>query len=395
MFEKTSSIIKDPSKFDYDYVPENLVHREMQMGELENMFRPLVEYSRPCNAFLMGSVGTGKTVTAKRFCQDMRVYCSDKGIPLDVIYVNCRNSNSEAAVMLQIIRTFDPGHPERGFSTEEMARIMKNHLLKNKRALVLIFDEVDVLLKKNTVDIIYQITRLSDDVNKPAPVSLILISQVSVYELMDEASASTFRRSTMIKFDKYSFSELRTIVEQRAAEALIPGKISSDTLDQIAESSEEYGDARMAIELLERASNIAEQEDVGEVTVENVRAAKATIYSVVSESKLTGFDINRKLALLSVARAMKQNVTIPISAAEKTYAIVCEEYEVPARKHTQFWIYIQDLEKVGLLKTRVVSDGKGRSTMVSLPDIPAKVLAKKMADLLDAESKGQGGSYEM
>lgn len=395
MFDKTSSIVKNPTVFGYDYVPKNLVNRGRQMQELEVLFRPLAEYGRPCNAFLMGSVGTGKTVTAKRFTSDMRDYFASKGTPMDIIYVNCRSNNSENAVLLHLIHHFDPGHPDRGFSTEEMSRILSNNLIKNKKSLVIILDEVDILLKKNTVDLIYQITRLSDEVSKPAPVSLILISQLSVYSLMDEASVSTFRRSTMVKFDKYTYEELRQIVSERAEEALIPGRISEEALDQIADSSEEFGDARMAIELLEEAANIAERESQGEVTVENVRAAKAHIYSVVSESKIKDLDIKRKIALLAVARAMKQNVTIPISAAEKTYAIVCEEYGVPARKHTQFWSYIQDLEKIGLVKTKVSSDGKSRTTMISLPDIPSKELAKKMEEILDSDSKDFGDSYEM
>lgn len=225
MFEKASSIIKDPSRFEYDYVPKNLVNRQDQMHDLEVLFRPLVEYDRTCNAFLMGPVGTGKTVTAKRFCQDMKDYCAGRGMALDIIYINCRNNSSENSVILNLIRYFDKGYPERGFSVEDMARVLKNHLVKNKKPLVVILDEVDVLLKKSTVDIIYQITRLSDDTSKPAPVSIILISQQSIYSMMDDATASTFRRTTMVRFDRYSREELRQIAKERAEEALLPGKV--------------------------------------------------------------------------------------------------------------------------------------------------------------------------
>jgi len=107
-------------------------------------------------------------------------------------------------------------------------------------------------------------------------------------------------------------------------------------------------------------------------------------------------DINKKIALLSVARAMKQNVVIPISSAEKTYAIVCEEFDVPARRHTQFWKYIQDLEKIGLVRTRVMTEGKnGRSTKISLPDIPSKVLAKKVEEMVENDLRTMGASDEM
>jgi len=387
MFEKASSIIKDSSILDYDYVPKNLVNREEQMHDLEVLFRPLAQSGRSCTAFLTGSVGTGKTATAKRFCQDMTEYCAAQGKPIRVLYVNCRNTNSESAVLLHLIRYFDAGYPDRGFSVEEMARVLRVHLVSNRQNMVVILDEVDILLKKSTVDIVYQLTRFSDDLNQAASVSLIMISQISIFDYLDAASASTFRRSTTVKFNKYSREELRQIVAIRAEEALFPGRISEEALDQIADSSEEYGDARMAIELLDRAANMAEDDVSGEVTVENIRAAKAMIFSSVSESKLDSLDINRKIVLLAVSRAMKQNVTIMTATAEKTYAVVCEEYEVPARKHTQFWVYIQDLEKMGLLKTRVSADGKGRTTMISLPDIPSKVLAKKLEEILDKENR--------
>ncbi len=150
----------------------------------------------------------------------------------------------------------------------------------------------------------------------------------------------------------------------------------------------------MAVELLERSAIIAEGMTDGEITVENVREAKASIYSMVSESKIRSLDLNKKLILLAVARAMKQNVVIPLSSAEKTYAVVCEEYDVPARKHTQFWSHVQGLEKVSLVRTKVSSDGNGRSTLISLPDIPSKVLAKKLEEILD-EEMGSGDSDEM
>ena len=101
----------------------------------------------------------------------------------------------------------------------------------------------------------------------------------------------------------------------RAEEALYPGRITDEALDLIAENAADYGDARLAIELLDRAANIAEEDSEGEVTIEHVRAAKAMIYSSVSEGRLRSLDINRMLVLLAVARAMKQNPSIPSASA--------------------------------------------------------------------------------
>ncbi len=380
MFDRKSSIIRDGSVLDYAYVPKNLVHREEQISRLEMLFRPLAMDSRACSAFLTGGVGTGKTVTAKRFCSDMGEFLASKGRPVDTVYINCRNV-SEAGALLQLIRHYDKGFPERGFSSDEMARILSQHIASNSRGLVVILDEVDVLLKKGTTDIVYQLTRARTD--QAAPVSLIMISQDSIEMLLDEASLSTFRRTNSVKFGRYSRTELKAIITERAELALIIGTYSDDSLELIAEHASEFGDARMAIELLDRAANIAEDDDGGEITTEHVRAAKAMIYSSVSESKLRDLDINRMIVLLATARAMKKNLSIPSSTIEKTYAIVCEEYDVPARKHTQFWTYLQDLDKQGIIRITIINDSSGRTAMVSLPDIPSKVLAEKMENLLD------------
>ena len=380
MFDRKSTIIRDGSVLDFSYVPRNLVSRGMQISRLETLFRPLALEGRQCSALLVGSVGTGKTVTARRFCSDMSAFMASEGRPVDTVYINCRNS-SEAGTLVQLIRHYDKGFPERGFSADEMARVLAQHFATNERSLVVILDEVDVLFKKGSTDLVYQLMRSRADAK--AQISLIMITQEPVDRYLDEASHSTFRRTNTVRFDKYSEEELTEIASSRAEEALYPGRYTEDSIRLIAEESAEYGDARMAIELLDRAANIAEEDDAGEMTTEHVRAAKAMIYSSISDSKLRSLDVNRMLVLLAVARAMKSKLSVPSSAVEKTYAIACEEYGVAARKHTQFWTYLQDLEKLGAVRLSIDRDQSGKVSIVSLPDIPSKILAEKMQALLE------------
>ncbi|MGE0015074.1 MAG: Cdc6/Cdc18 family protein [Candidatus Methanomethylophilaceae archaeon] len=387
MFDKASAVIRDMAKLSFEYVPEKLVHREGQMSRLEMYFRPLAESGRPCYALLMGNVGTGKTATAKRFCEDMAKHCSRYGRPIDTIFVNCRNRNTEAGVILELIRHFDRGFPERGFSPDEMMRSFTAHIESGGVPVVIVLDEVDVLLKKSNVDLIYQLTRFSEGARGRAGVSLILISQHPIYGMLDKASISTFGRGNAVTFDKYTRGELYSIAKARAEESLIGGRYSDDVIELIADVSSEFGDARFAIELLRDSAVIAEGRPEGSIDIEDVREAKANINSVVTESKLTGLDTNRKLALLAIARSMKSNLYVSITAAEKTYAVVCEEYGQEPRKHTQFWTYIQDMDRQSLLETVVRSEKEGgRSTYISLPDIPSKVLAKKLEALLEGKT---------
>ena len=389
MYERGSRIIRDARVFDYEYVPDRLIGRGEQLSTLELLFRPLAEYGRPCTAMLMGPVGTGKTAAAKCFCRDLSEHMSVKGAPIDTIFVNCRSRNSEAAVLLEMVQHFDRGFPERGFSPDQMWRALRSHISNEGKDIVIVLDEVDVLLKKSSMDLVYQISRFTEGgPSVGRSVSLIMISQEPLLNMLDEASFSSFRRANSVIFDKYDSAELKEIILQRVGIGIIPGKIGDEPIDMIAESSAEYGDARMAIELLDKAANMAENEGADEIDAEHVRGAEAMIYSTVSESKLKSLNKNRMLALLAISRAIKKSRYINITAAEKTYAVVCEEYGETPRKHTQFWTYVQDIEKLGIIATVVLNDSNGRTTLISLPGIPSKVLSEKMESLLDRAPDG-------
>ncbi|MDR0198845.1 MAG: AAA family ATPase [Methanomassiliicoccaceae archaeon] len=383
--EKRSVIIKDGKKLSFEYVPEKLVHREEQMSTLRMLFRPVFEDGRSETAFLTGTVGTGKTATVKRFCADMMRYGIEKGIPTDYVLVNCRQRNTENAVILQILRHFDPGHPDRGFSVPEMLRTLRGQIEARRTRLVIVLDEADVLIKRNAVDIIYQLSRFNEEnIGSSTSISLILIAQEYILDSIDTASLSTFKRTNTIRFSRYERDELRDIVKIRADEALIPGRIREDAIDLIADISSEWGDARFAIDLLDKSARKGENKENGEVTAEEVREAKAMTYSVVTETKLLDLDMNHRITLLAISRSIKDKAYVTMGAAEKTYGVVCEEYNETARKHTQFWTYVKGLEKTGLIVTSVKgeTDG-GRTTYISLPDIPSKVLAKKLETLME------------
>ncbi|MBE6525524.1 MAG: AAA family ATPase [Thermoplasmata archaeon] len=386
MFGKSSIIIKDQSKFSFDYVPKVLVHRESQMGELTMLFRPVVESGMSETAFLTGNVGSGKTATAKRFCSDMMEYCAKNNIPMDYVLVNCRQKNTESSILLQLVRHFDPGFPDRGFSTAEMMRTFRASISKSKKRFVIILDEVDVLFKKGIGDLIYQLSRFNEDSSgNKLSVSMILISQEYVLDRLDEASLSSFKRSNTVRFRPYDRDEIRSILQSRAEECLKEGTYDDGILDLLADASCEYGDARFAIDLLDKTARIAESKDLGHIDAEDVRAAKAMIYSVVTETKLQSLDANRLLTLLAISRSIRNKPYITIEASEKTYAIACEEYDYPARKHTQYFTYIKDLEKNGLIKIVKIygDDSKAPTSMISVPDIPSRVLADKIVEILE------------
>ncbi|MGQ9587206.1 MAG: Cdc6/Cdc18 family protein [Thermoplasmata archaeon] len=381
------SVFKDQRTLSFDYVPPKLVHREAQMKKLIMLYKPVIESNFAQNAVLIGSVGTGKTAAAKRFCMDLKDYAEKRQKALDWVLVNCRQRNSESSVVLQIVNHFQPNFPDRGFSITEMLRILRKDLEKRKVHFLIVLDEADMLLKKAGSDIIYKLTRFGEEkVESKELISLMLISQKNVFDMLDAASASTFKRTNMIEFGKYSCEELRDIVSQRAGLALHEGCIDDGSLDLIAEVSSEWGDARFAIEILEKAGMLADEEAAGRISVEHVRAAKAEAYSSVTESKLTGLDKHQKLALIAIAKASKGKAYITTGEAESAYKVACEEYSEKPRAHTAFWGLLKDLDMLGIVSAKKSGPGiSGKTTVITLLDIPAKVLDAKVRLMLSSE----------
>jgi len=381
----SGSVIKNPDKLDFDYVPEELVHRDEQLRFLSQMFKPLLSNVSQ-NAVIKGPVGSGKTAIAKKFCTSIKRISYKKGKNIEYVHINCRKRSTDAMVILGILNYFDSRFPDRGFSVEEMLQVLKKQLERRDAQLLVVLDEVDALLEKDS-DLIYKLTRFSDESSiDKTPVSLILISQKNILSKLDSSSLSTFKRNNVLKLDKYTRDELYDIINQRIDLAFHKGVVQDDCVDLIADISSEWGDARFAIELLWKAGIAADNNHDDNVTPEYVRAAKADTYSIVTETKLKNLKKHELLALYSIAKRLQNDGTAYTSTgdAEKTYKITCEEYSEKPRSHTMFWSYLKNVENAGFIYLKQSGKGQlGTTQLISLPDIPAEVVGGKVQELLD------------
>ncbi len=381
MFSRESVIIKDGMKLSFDYVPEKLVGREKQMEMLSLIFRSVIDDGRSETAYITGSVGTGKTSTVRRFCMEMASYAAKNGIGMDYVHINCRQSNTDTMVMAQCIRHFDDKYPDKGYSAEVMLRDFRSHILKTKKRFVIVLDEVNSLIRSGDDDLIYQLSRIGEGINGQLSVSLILISQEYVLDRIDVASLSTFKRANTVRFDKYTRKQLRDIVSARVDEAMVAGTVTEEAIDAIADMSADVGDARMAIDILDKAARLAEMRPKSVVTADDVASVSDMVSSVVNTTRLETLGKNEIFTLLAFARATRNKPYVTLADAEKTYAIVCEEFDVPARKHTQFFGYTDTLVKDNLLACRTAEGGKAK--VYSIQDIPPKQMCKKLEELIE------------
>jgi len=79
-------------------------------------------------------------------------------------------------VLIGVLNHFDKRFPDRGFSVQEMLQILHKQLKRREAQLLLVLDEADALLKKSGPDLLYNLTRFTDEtMTTDNPVSIIMI----------------------------------------------------------------------------------------------------------------------------------------------------------------------------------------------------------------------------
>lgn len=380
------SVFRDLAKLDFDYVPESLPGREEAIRWLTSTYRGLTQGANREHALLWGPVGTGKTAVAKLFARSFKSVLAKQGRPLEVVHVNCRSRKSDGLAMLGIMSHFDAHYPDRGFSVGEMLRDLKRTLDRKGCHLLVILDEVDALLKSEGSSLVYDLTRFNSE-GGPAwtGISVVMISQENVLSLLDPAALSTFKQTNAYEFKPYEAQTLESIVQQRVELAFVPGAVEGDTVCLVADIvAAQSGNARLAIEILQKAGRMADDEGKGKVGPEEVRAAKAYSHDYITTSKLQQMPQHPLLVLLALARRLKKgDAYATTGSVEQSYKVACEEFGQEPRAHTQFWKYLKQLEGAGFLLSRLSGKGQaGTTQLLSIPDAPAKAVEEKVLELL-------------
>jgi len=380
------SVFKDESKLDINYVPLRLLHREQQLKLLHHFFRFILENPGKMSqrVLITGKIGTGKTALSQRFGLNITQEAERRNVRLHYVHVNCRECKGKFfMILLKAILTFKPSFPRRGYSSEEALQSLMDILDDRDAYLILALDELESLILNEGSEALYKLTRIQEArMGKPQRLSLICILRgISCVEKLDPSTRSTLQ-SNLIKLEEYSKRQLQDILKARVVLAFRSSAVPDETLEMISELAElEGGNARYAIELLWRAGKYADAEGLAEVTPECVRKASASVYPTVRKEELMSLDLHKKLLLLGIARRFQetQSARLSMGEAEEAYKIVCEEFEHKPRGHTQIWSYIKELSAYGIIFAEPSSVGqRGKTTMISLPWVPASDLEKEL-----------------
>jgi len=394
-----SKIFKDESKLQPEYVPKRLLHRDEQLKALESYFRSFLQ--RPGSIFVrvvfVGPSGTGKTAVAKKFGERVAGLRMKDGSLLRFAYVNCHANRTLFSIMQKLGRDVGLDVPRRGYSREELIYMIWNHLKGSKEYLIATIDEVDYLAGVERGEALYVLTRLpeitGDQVHR---IGLIFVfRELESFMRLDRSIQSTLQHN-VVRFEPYTRAQLSDILWARVIEeeALYESAVSDEVIEMIAElighDTGGRGDARQALEVLEKAGRIAEREGRSTILPEDVREAYSKVMPV-SKEVIVNLKLDEKLLLLALARLLQRKrfvSKVPIGLLEMEYQEVCEEFGVEPRRHTAIWDYVRNLHRMGILTAERSGKGqRGRTTLIGLSAIPLQELEKELVVMIRRELK--------
>jgi len=356
-----SQIIKTRIPFSDEFIPPNIVCRDPDIIVLKRFVEPLTRNEPTISSvFITGGVGVGKTSLAKFVLLNIPA-------KINYCYIQLRESHTTFGIMSQITKAFLPDMMVTRRSTGDLTSKFLVHM-KNKSALV-ILDEIDKIPLKYLTPILHSFSRESW-------ISFILLSRLpnALDKLPVDTKSSLKCRNLVLK--TYNKQELYEILKQRVQLALNPNTIDEDALEKIAEYASCFGNARLAIDILKEACEIAEM-TADRVTVNHVNDAIVTIEESSLETAIADLPQTHNLALKAIIQISERQPAV-FKKVLQLWQNKLSMASMPTFSRWKFYDVISDLKKLGMVETSKFGRGRGKGfkTVLKLSD-PVKDLFKK------------------
>ena len=252
-----SEIIRDEQPLMESFVPERVFHRDGQIEVIRTSLEPIFKSKNPRSLFVHGPTGVGKTSVVQWVFEKLEEGTSNAVTS----YVNCWRNNSANAVLSKIASNLNMQYFNVKKANAELLEGIVKHLEKTKKKLVVALDEIDRLDEK---DVLYDLTRNN--------FGIICISNDRFALMNLDTRIKSSMNLEEIDFPQYSVAEIEDIIKDRINYALAPGTIDNISIKIAANSSN--GDARVALQMIHKAAQIAESSGSKKVSKEHIVAAR-------------------------------------------------------------------------------------------------------------------------
>lgn len=374
-------IFKNREALRPDYIPSYLPHREEQIRQIGSILAPILKGSRGSNLFIYGQTGTGKTAVVKYVIDRIIRKGGEIGTKLDTCYINCRLTGTDYRVLASLCDSLGTNVPFTGLATSEVYDRFKVDLDSQKTLMIAILDEVDALVKTYGDALLYDLTRINENL-KNSKISIIGISNdLRFKELLDPRVLSSLSEEEVV-FKPYIAPELTDILLERSKISFIDNVLSDGALKLAAAlAASEHGDARRALDLLRVAGELAERSGQKLITENHIRQAQKKIEYDRISIFLRSLPLHSKIIVCSVYLLNKMGADNAITGdVYEVYCELCLQISVEALTQRRVSGLINELDINGILNSGIVNRGRyGRTKKIRI-SIPASTIREVYTD---------------
>lgn len=369
--KKRKLLTKNKKVLQTTYVPNVLPHRVDQIGKIAAITSAALNGDKPSNIMIYGKTGTGKTAVLNYIGNELKKADENEEM-CKYIYVNCEIVDTPYSVLYnignQIIIEDSRRIPFTGWSFEKVYSEIVNYLNNMNKVFLVVLDEVDKLIEKKGDNVFYFLAKINENLLS-SKVSLIGISNNMNFMNILEPKARSRMGGESIIFPPYTKLELEDILKERVKEAFDDDVIDDSVISYCsAIAAKTDGDARVAIDLLKTAADIAERNGDDIVTEAHVKSAKNSLeFDVMSEAIKT-LPSHSKLVLISIIKNYEDgNRSMTTGDVYKMYQSVSDYVSVSPLTQRRVGDLINELDSLGIVTASVCSFGRaGRTKVIEL-----------------------------
>jgi cell division control protein 6 len=283
---------------------------------------------------------------------------------LKIEYINCKLkkvSDTEYRILAEIIKKLGRTIPDTGLPTQAVYNKFLELIDEEKQLIIIIFDEIDQVVKKTSNDFLYNLTRLNSELSK-AQICLVGISNnLTFLDEIDPRVKSSLSEEEII-FPPYNALQLQEILKERAGNAFKNGVLQEGVISKCsAYAAREHGDARRALDLLRVAGELAERDNSKKIKLKHIDEANNKIEKdkiidiVASEPK------QFQLVLSSIIRLSERSQKEPFFTGDiyNLYQEICQKSRAEVLTQRRVSDIIQEFDMLGIINVRVISKGRG------------------------------------
>lgn len=378
-FKNTNPIFRDKEPFQEDYTPDTILERDEKIDEYGQALQDIVDGFGPPNVFVYGQTGVGKTAVTQKMVEFLQTETDNAGIDLTILQINCNKRTTTYQVILYVANQLYPNKSiKQGYHPDAVWELIYEKLDEIGGDVLIILDEIDKLGEDEELLYEFPRARAMGELDS-ARIGLVGIS--NNFKFRENLSGRV--KSTLcekeIQFSPYDANELKTILNHYADLTFHDGVLDDEVVPLCAAlTAQDTGDARMALDLLETAGDIARHEGSQSVDEEHVRLARhevdrANTRDVIEERLTSQMQI---VLLATTLLVLDPDTEAKIKEIYSSYKNLCDRLDIDILSESRIRDHLNTLEMFGLLEANEENLGRkgGRSYVYSPVGEPRTII---------------------